>query len=213
MYTERSVDYRGYSLSAICALLPRPLILTGFFRDVLIRHFSQASNIELPEVQRLVWHRTQGRSKILIESVWRWLKSTTQQRPAILVRQNDISIQRIGIGDRLQGPPADMQGRVGFARMMVGSHTLFCLGESAAQAVLLATEAAREVGHFAPLLRRPMRLHRLEVVKFGAPRELAEAAWTYVVPVTVGWAYEDTWTVQEQAPTLHGISLSLILDS
>ena len=54
--------YLGTKISSVCSLLPRPLILTGFLRDVLIRHFSAADFIEQPELRHLIWSNTFGQS-------------------------------------------------------------------------------------------------------------------------------------------------------
>jgi len=97
--------------------------------------------------------------------------------------------------------------------MWVGSHTLFCIGGTGAQAEVLATEVQRELTEFASHYLRNMHLHRFQVVEVGAVGELEEATENFVVPVTVGYAFMQNWTVAQQAPTLHHVSLSLILEA
>lgn len=199
--------------SAVCSLMARPLIMTGLFRDILLRHFAAASHIEHPDLRHLIWNRTLGESNILIESVHRWRPHLTEQRPACLIKRNSYRNQKVGIGDRRQGPPADIYGNAHYVTFWVGSHTIFCVGGTGAQAELLGTEVQRELTEFGPLIRRTMQLHRFQVVEVGEIGELEEATENFVVPVTAGYAYEERWVLEQQAPTLHSISLSLVLET
>lgn len=205
--------YFGTKISSICSLLPRPLVMTGYFRDILIRHFSTPGHIEHTELKHLIWSNTFGQSRILIESVHRWLPQYTEQRPAVIIKRNAYQNRRVGIGDRHQGPPADRRGDPHYSTMWIGSHTLFCIGGTGAQAELLATEVQREMTEFAPCYLRDMKLHRFQVVEVGAVGELEEATENFVVPVTVGYAFMQNWTIVQQAPTLNHVSLSLILEA
>ena len=205
--------YLGTKISSVCSLMPRPIVLTGFLRDVLIRHFADVNSIEDPALRHLVWSNTMGASNILIESVHRWLPQYTEQRPGVIIKRNAYQNRRIGIGNKHQGPPADKRGDPHYSTMWVGSHTLFCIGGTGAQAEVLATEVQRELTEFAQHYARQMHLHRFQVVEVGAVGELEEATENFVVPVTVGYAYMENWVVSQQAPTLHHVSLSLILET
>lgn len=204
-------QFIGASFSNLCSLLPRPLLLTGFFRDVLIRHFSSIDYIEAPELQRLIWQRGE-QTNILIEAIHRWVPELTEHRPGVIIKRNAYANRRFGIGDRHHGPSADTVGNPHYATFWVGSHTLFCLGGSGAQAELLATEVQRELTEFGPVILKSLSLHRFQVTEVGAIAELEEATENFVVPVTVGYAYEQRWLIKRQAPTLRTISLSTILD-
>jgi hypothetical protein len=196
--------------SAICSLLPRPLILTGFFRDILTRHFISPQYIEMPDLRHLIW-REDLQTGILIESRWRWRPQLTQKRPAILISRNAYQNQRMGLQDRHQPTRGD-GGEGHFATAWIGSHTFFCIGGSGAQAELLASEVQRELTEFGSLIERGMSLLRFQVLEVGAIGELEEATENYVVPVNVGYAFQELWVLRQQAPTLKRISLSMILD-
>lgn len=212
-FPDPSPQFFGTTISSICHLLARPIVMTGMFRDVLIRHFCAAEYIEAPELRHLIWQESPEGSNILIESIHRWRPHLTEQRPAVIVKRNAYSNQRKGIGDKQQGPPADIYGSQRFATFWTGSHTLFCIGGTGAQAELLATEVQREISQFGPVIRRLMQLHRLQVVEVGEIGELEEATENFVVPIIVGYAYEECWALVPQAPPLHNVSLSLLLES
>jgi hypothetical protein len=201
----------GTRYSSLCSLLGRPLIMTGLFRDILIRHFAASAYIEEPDLRHLIW-KTGEDTNILIESVYRWRPELTEHRPAVLVKRNAYQNQRRGIGDRRQGAPADRYGHDKFTTLWVGSHTLFCVGGSGAQAELLGSEVQRELTQFGPAIAAVTGLLRLQVTQIGAVAELEEAQENWVVPVTVGYGYEESWEIRPQALRLSRVSLSLLTD-
>lgn len=184
----------------------------GLLRDRLIRHFHQQETIEQPELKHLIWQNNIATSKILIESVYRWKPQDTESRPAILIKRNAYQNFRAGVGDRHQGPPADRRGDPHYTTFWLGSHTLFCVGGTGAQAELLTSEVVRELSQFGPLVRKELRLHQFRVMEVGEISKLEEAEENFVSPVTVGYAYADNWTLLQQAPPLRIVSLSLITE-
>lgn len=205
----QTLQYFGKTISSLCATLPTPIILTGLFRDVLCRHFIQADNIQDPQLQGLVWTNN-DQTGILIESIHRWLPATTGKRPAIIIKRNAYRNSRATIGDRYQGTPGDQEGNYRYTTHWAGSHTLFCLGRSGAQAELLSTEVQRELTQFAPELLSLPYLHRLQVVEVGEISEVEEAHEHFAVPVTVLYQYEQNWKIRLQAPRLMQVSTELI---
>lgn len=208
---EGPPQYIPLTLSSLCSILPRPLILTGAFREILVNHFATASHIETPELRQLIW-RNGEQTGILIESIHRWRPETTEKRPAIIIKRNAYQVLREGIGDLLQMPIADREGNPHYSSFMRGSHTLFCVGGTGAQAELLAAEVYRETHHFAPVLRRVLHLKQLRAVEVGAVQELEEATETFVVPVTVAYAYEDNWVIRKETQLLRSLRMSYVLD-
>jgi hypothetical protein len=87
------------------------------------------------------------------------------------------------------------------------------MGGSGAQAESLATEVRREMTEFGPAIRDTFCLLRFQVVEVGAISELEESTENFVVPVTVGWACQESWQLMQQAPRLKRISLSYLTDA
>jgi hypothetical protein len=204
-------QFVGTDLSSLCSLLNRPLILTGVFRDILARHFADAGYIEEPDLKHLIWKSGED-TNILIESIHRWRPELTEHRPAVIIKRNAYQNVRKGIGDMRQGPPADGQGHPHYVTFWTGSHTLFCIGGTGAQAELLGTEVQRELTEFGPEIARALGLTRFNVTQVGAVAELEEAQENFTVPVTVGYTYEERWRLRKQAPLLHSVSLSMIFE-
>jgi hypothetical protein len=49
-------------------------------------------------------------------------------------------------------------------------------------------------------------------MQIGPVAEIEEAQESFTVPVTVGYTYEERWTIKQEAPLLSNISLSKILE-
>lgn len=199
-----------FTFSAFCQLMASPQILTGLFRDLLQRHFTE-DNIEEADLRNLIWHASEN-THIVIESAYRWSPALTQRRPAVVIKRNAYKNFRVTIGDSRQMPFVDGEGNRSFVTGWLGSHTLFCIANSGAKVELLASEVQRELTGFAEIIRSTLGLLRFQVLEIGAVAILEEAQENFVVPVTVTYAYEQRWSVREQAPRLNNISLSCLVE-
>jgi len=176
-----------------------------------MRHFADAAHIEEPDLQHLVFRNGTG-TDILIETIHRWRPQLTEFRPAVLVKRNAYQNQRRALGDRRQGNASDEYGDEHFETFWVGSHTLFCIGGSGAQAELLGAEVQRELTQFGPAIAFSLDLLRLQVTQVGAVAVLEEAQENWVVPVTVGYGFSESWILRQRAPRLKQLSLSLLTE-
>lgn len=195
-------------ISNLCSKGWRPIMLTGLLRDLLTRHF-QPRLVEDTDLRSLIWREDAKDTKILIESIHRWRGELVEFRPAIIVKRNTYQNMRIGIGD-LVG--ADGRGQNRYSTFWVGSHTVFCIHGTGAGVEILATEVQRELTQFAPELRKTLGLKKWSVTEVGAISEVEEAKESFVVPITVGWAYEENWTIELESPKLRRIGLSALLN-
>jgi hypothetical protein len=185
----------------------QPIMLTGFFRDLLIRHF-QPENIQSRDLANYIW-RNDMTTGILIESIHRWRGDLAEKRPAILIKRNQYSNTRMTVGDQAG---QDAQGNMQYVTWWTGSHTLFCIHASGASAEVLATEVQREITQFAPVILQTLGLFRLVVTDVGAISEIEEAKESFVIPVNVTWAYQEFWTIKQEALRLRSVGLSTLLD-
>lgn len=199
------------TLSSLCVSLGRPFVMTGLLRDILTRKFSNADNIEDPDLKGLLW-KSGTATNILIESAHRWVPAFAERRPAVILKRNTCQNLRRGVGDQRLGPHVDSEGHEHYVTYWVGSHTLFCIGGTGAQAEILGSEVQRELTEFGPVIRRKMGLLQFQVLQIGAVAKLEEAQENFVVPITVGWAFEERWVLRYEAPLLRHISLSMLLE-
>lgn len=205
-------QFISQDVSSLCSLLPRPILLTGIFRDILTRLFASSDYIEDTNLKGLLWKPGED-TGILIESIHRWRPELTEKRPAVIVKRNAYQNIRRGIGDRRQGPPVDKEGFEHHVTFWTGSHTLFCIGGTGAQAEILSGLVQKHLTEFENVIAVTLDLKRFQVLQAGPVAQLEEAQQNQAVPVTVGYTYEERWVVRPQVPLLSNISLSMILDT
>jgi hypothetical protein len=124
----------------------------------------------------------------------------------VILKRNAYENVRLGIADRHIGLATD--GRDQYTTFWTGSHTCFCIGETGAQAEVLAAEVQRVLGRFAPIFQECLALHRFRVLTVGEASQLEESTENFVVPITAGYSYEDSWQAGPDAPVLRKISLT-----
>ncbi len=201
--------FAGVNLAQLWSYLPNGRLLTGMLRDHFSRHFTaEAAGAVHPQLSHLLWSET-DRGNILIESSLRWRPTMVEVRPAIIIKRNAQTNTRMGVGDRLQGNASDRQGNAHFATYWVGSHTLFCIG-GGEQAEVLSIEVQAELTQFGPQIQEFTGLKRWQVTEIGAVGILEEHHESFVVPVTVGYAYEEKWAIRQEAPRLNAIELATV---
>lgn len=198
-------QYTQTTLSSLCSLGWRPLLLTGFLLEWLRQHFSDTNSIEDENLENTLW-KADNTTNILIESITRWKPELTEKRPAIIAKRNDLVNNRLIIDDREMGFRPDSTNYVTY---FVGSHTLFCIAREGAEAEKLSTEVYRELVEFGPVVRQLMRLHKFQVQSIGAIFRLEEARETFAVPVNVSYAFEEAWKITPRAPILKRIDLAV----
>ena len=206
-----SPENRLDTVSALCSYGMRPHVMTGLLRQLLMAHFSDPANIEEPHVRRQLetlgaWKPSDNglnQGGILIESITRWQPATADKRPAVLIKRNAWSWQRIAVGD--QAGVNVYEGSYSYAGLWSGSHTLFCLTPGGAETEFLATEVVKFLHQFAPWIREQMSLHRFGVSEVGGAGEVQEVLQGYAVPVTVSYVAEEAWQLQPYVPRLKRI--------
>ena len=205
-------ENRVNKVSSLCSYGMRPHVMTGLLRQLLIGHFSDATNIEEPRIRRHVqelqnWQPADVTEPptggILIESITRWVPTKTDTRPAILIKRNTWKWTKISIGDIASSNP--YTGATTYSGFWEGSHTLFCLAQSGAETEFLATEVVKFLISFSPLIREEMDLKKFFVSEVGGVGEIQEVLQGYAVPITVAYVAEEAWTLQPYAPRLKRI--------
>lgn len=203
-------QFLGLKYSSIASTLTSPHLMTGILRTLLMEHF-QKYMVQENELRDLIWKPTED-TTILIESSGRWDPKKTERRPGVVIKQNTYTTRKLGIDNRLQGAIQDRSSAEYFALNWVGSHTLFCIGGTEAQASLIGTEVARELAEYGPKIREFIDLQSFQVMEMAAPAKLEEARENSIVPITVACEMEERWLVREQAPRLTHLSLRTLLD-
>jgi len=181
----------------------RRIAITGLLRNMLTAHFSDPLLIEDPDLKSLLW-RPGDNTGIMIESVFRYRAALADKRPAILIKGNARQNLRVLRGDR-QG--ADQQGNYVYTTLWVGSHSIHCINGSGAACELLADEVQREITQFGPSIVDNLGLKKFMVLDVDGVAIVEEATQNFTVPVNVGWAYQESWKLSQEALTLSRVNL------
>ena len=206
---------RTHHTSHLCSLGPRPQIMTGMFLLWLREHYADSDNIEhavfRSRLYKDVDSSEEDESGILIEDVRVWTPTRTGMRPAILVKRNAWQHpKRFTFGG---AAGTTEEGHTRYGKLWKGSHTIFCVSPVAAEAEILAAETYRFLMHFGPLCREHFKLMELELLQVGELSQVEEDVTSYVVPITIGYGWSETWIIREHVPPLRDIRLSAIFET
>ena len=210
MAITTTVEDLTYHESNLCSLGPRPQIMTGLLLWLLREHYADADNI-IHDVFRERLYVAGDTTGILIEDSTVWTPTRAGKRPSIIIkRQGWKSIKR-GTFDNASG--SDIDGNIQHTKFVRGAHTVFCVAPEGAEVETLASETFQLLVHFGPIFREYFKLMAFDVMEMGAVSTLKEATDRYVVPINVGYGFEDSWIIRQHAPSLANVSLSTIFET
>ncbi len=193
-------------------------LMTGWLRQWMIVHFADSLNI-YDQKKKNVWVWRQDPNKkgeadpvssgIVIEPNTRYDTAFTETRPAVIIKRQKWRKQRFGINDQLLGEVGP-NGEMYFANYWLGAHTLFCIASEPVEAEMLAIEVYTELNEFASAFRKGVNLMRFEVTDVDEIGILEESGQSFVVPVTIAYAVEESWTLRSEAPFLQRFDAALM---
>jgi hypothetical protein len=187
-----------------CSFGLTPILMTGFLIQWLGEHFSRRENVEHPELRDVLWS-ADTRNGILIASITDWDPTAVENRPAVIIKRNSWTPERVAIDDRYT---TTLDGYEHYYAIMRGSHTIFCLAGEGGEVEILGAEVFRELLGFSSLIRRTLNLKRFGVSELGPVSELQEATENYAVPITVAYASDLRWNIEQDVPKLKRFVLS-----
>lgn len=181
--------------------------MSGAIRQILLQHFADPQNVMSASLRKYLeqegaWTGDE-KTSLYIETLARWRPELTEARPAIILKEGDWTLQRMGIGDRVG---ADMRtGAVEYGSFWNGTHAIFALGGEGAETQVLAAEIAKLLVWFGPVIMDQLELHRFLVTGLSGLHAVQETTENYVAAVSVGYVAEERWSLQPEAPRLKRI--------
>lgn len=210
-------------VSSLCTTQHPTNIMTGVVVRLLQEHFARADNLIYTEeldgskqLEGYIWDPDNKVTKIQIQPVHQYNAQDIQRRPAIYVKRNAWKPHRVAInhGQTINAKPTE-DGRIERVRgeyhsqAVLGSHSIFCVGKTGAEAELLGSEVFDYFISFAPIMRKDLKLHRLEVEEIGGIKTIDEEVEHFVVPITLAYAFFWTWRLEAVAPWLQKFSIDM----
>jgi hypothetical protein len=164
------------------------------------------------ELEGYVWLPDRENTKIQIQSVWDMSRQDIQRRPGIYVKRNSLQPRKLAINHGYStGAVKDREGKLiridGYLHsvLILGSHTIFCVGQAGAEAELIGQEVFELLRQFGPLLRSELKFQSFEIVECGEVSILEEASTHFAVPVVIGYAFPRSWRLEKVAPWLKAV--------
>lgn len=210
-------------VSCLCSSQHPTNIMTGVILRLLREHFSRADNIIYDSsfegkscLEQLVWTSDSKTTAIQIQPVWAYKVQDVQRRPAIYVKRNEWTTQKLGINEGFTvNASRGLNGEIGRvkgeyqSRMVLGSHTINCVSGEGAMCEDLAGEVFDFMMSFSSVFRSDLKLHKFEVASIGAISEVDESTEHFVVPIVVNYAAAWAWNLNVVAPWFQKLSIDL----
>ncbi len=182
--------------------------MTGFFIQAMQQHFANPESIMHDSFRSRAWSKVVCDSGIGVIDGSVWDPTKAGQQPQIVVRRGKWTPIRTRIGDS-QGLTNEGQKR--YSTGMRGTHTIFGTASAGPEAEILGAEIYLYLLTFAPAIRQYFNLLRCVLLEVGEISILEEARTVYAVPVTLAYAWEESWIVHEHAPLLKRFQLSTLI--
>jgi hypothetical protein len=215
--------------SSLCSSRHPANVMTGIWTRALREHFSSVDNLqfngfdELTEegkpvlqLQNYLWSPDNTKTKIQIQPVWEYNSQDIQRRPALYVKRNAVKFERLGLDDGwTTGPVKNEHGQVErvpgeyHSKLVLGSHTVFCVGQTGAETEMLAQEVTNHILEFGPRLRVELKLMRVTLAEVGELAVLDEFVEHFVVPVVIAYGIAKSWRIIEIQPFLKTLSINV----
>lgn len=211
-------------VTSLCTSQHLANVMTGMITRACQYHFSNPDDFAFGEdtesgkqmLEDYVWTPDNTTTKIQIQPVWLYNPQDVQRRPAIYVKRARWRTTKLAIDDGMTvGAKKDREGNVVavrgefHTRQVDGSHAIFCVGRSGAEAELLGQEVFEYFMSFAPVLRREMKLNFLEVSGVDDVKMLDEDAERFMTPVVLTYTFMRAWRLTQQAPWLKTLAIDM----
>lgn len=197
--------------TGICEQSPTPFLVTGWIRRWLTNHFSDVNYLENQDSSgpklNFIWTDSDD-TNLVIESITKWEPNLTENRPAIIIKRGPWKKIRLGMDDRHMGyilPSGETQHE----NWWQGSHIIFCITNSGAEAELLAAEVYSEMQKFGPVIRKILNLKKFEVSGVGDVNILEESRQNFVVPIEINYIYSEVWSVSQSGEPINSFNFML----
>ena len=199
--------------SSICSTGPVTNVINGALLAIIRRHFAERSNIVVESLRDYIWDKDDKLSRILIEPIYHWKPTNIQQRPGVVIKRGAWKIQRMGIGDRVMATVStDGYTEAEQQVLVVGSHSLFCLGRTGLEAEEVGLEVAMELMGFSEIIRQQLCLTRFQLDSIDRVFKVDECQDHFAVPVNITYGTQLNWKVLRQTPIWMRSSMSVLVE-
>jgi len=205
-------------IKLIAELRKTPLVLYGIFLELARQFYSDSNSI--PIDVEATWDPEPTKSKIWIDTEYRWEDEDPEFRPAIYVKLGAIEYKSLtGRHDGLMGTDLE-QGEYHFSRNGTGTVSWIHIGRKKGEAVILAGATLDYLDAFSRVIRDDFCFQTFEVMGLSPMALDKESKERYRSVVTATFSFQDTWALKLESQKLkrlvfnagQGLNFNGILD-
>ncbi len=221
--SSRTTEVGLDPVSALSVVQHLPNLMTGVFTRLMQEHFAGAAQLGYTidfdgklGLENYIWNDNET-TKIQIQPLYKLNLQDVQRRPALYIKRNKWSTKKLAVNDG-QSVSVERSAATGkitringdkHSRMVIGSHTIFAVAKSGAEAELIAAEVFDYLISFAPILRSELCLHNFEVLDLEEIKPVKEWTDIFTIPIVVGYAKCWTWRLEAVSPFLQKFAIDL----
>ena len=187
----------------LCHIRKTPLVLYGMFVNITQQLYG--SDINLPIDVCAKWDKDPTKTKIWIDTEYKWEDESPAFRPAIYIKLGQITYKSVtGRHDALYSVDL-VQGEQLFSRSGAGTATWVHIGSSKGESVALAGATLDFLDGFATVIRDDLNFQTFQPASLNATVVDKEAKERYRSEVVMEFMFEDNWAIKLESPKLKRI--------
>ena len=191
-----------------------PYLLTGLFIQFSRSHFYEADNILNDHLKGYLWSDSPD-TRVQIEPSYKWDPVNVQQRPAIFIKREDVSVKStFSLGHGKHTSHVNLNGShtgVDNTVFIEGAHSILCVGGTAAEAENLGWEVLLKYLLYKEVLKKEANLGTLIVSGMSPANKVDENKENWMTQIKLSWAYALDWTLFQEAPILKKVAFDAAL--
>lgn len=196
-------EYTAQQTKLLCHIRKTPIVLYGLFVEILRQMYVNALN--LPIDVCATWDKDPRKTKIWIDTEFKWEDESPNFRPAIYVKLGAIQYKSItGRHDSLYSQDL-VQGEMHYSRSGAGTVTYVHIGHSKGESVALAGSTLDFLDAFATVIRDDLNFTTFELITTNPMTVDKEAREKYRSEVVIAFSFEDSWSLKLESPKLKRI--------
>lgn len=178
-----------------CLRYAIPIKISEAILKILRHHFSDANNIELPQITNKIYdHNNRESSPLWIGSLAEWNPAITGNRPAILVERLDQKYihEMRTFDDSIQiDTPRNY-----YVKFFEGQHLIHVLGGRELESEYIAYETFMQISNFSPIIRSALDLILFLPYGITRRRQLSkEYKEHYSIQIPITYRYQEIWRI------------------
>jgi hypothetical protein len=172
-------------------------IIREYFKRNPLQGFKGVADLVYVDDERAGGEDQRGAIRIDLSDAWN--PSRVGTLPAVLVKANDMASVTVGLANMHMFGPTQDGSRVTRTRAWAGSLTVLSLAMKPRQSRLIAVSVAEHLQQLSHEIGCHLKLAKLNVARIQATRPLRELPTALATPVTIEFAFFDTWHVLPDA--------------